>query len=75
MEINEFKEVRIKNYTCYYFDEIIKFEDFDFDNFLIDKKSHGNILNYYISYKTLIGPKPLPNRFDEIDGFIRIYDS
>ena len=29
---------------------------------------------YDISYKTLIGPKPLRNRFDNIDGFIRIYD-
>ena len=34
---------------------------------------------YGILYKTLIGPKPLPNRFgkirfDKIDRFIRIYD-
>ena len=29
---------------------------------------------YDISYKTLIGSKPLHIRFDEIDGFIRIYD-
>ena len=29
---------------------------------------------YDISYKTLIGPKPLLIRFDKIDGFIRIYD-
>ena len=29
---------------------------------------------YNISYKTLIGPKPLRIRFDKIDGFIRIYD-
>ena len=29
---------------CYYFDDIIKFEDFDFDNNLIDEKSHKNIL-------------------------------
>ena len=32
------------------------------------------MLIYDISYKTLIGPKPLRNRFDNIDGFIRIYD-
>ena len=24
----------IKNSSCYYFDEVIKFEDFDFDNIL-----------------------------------------
>ena len=28
----------------------------------------------YISYKTLIGPKPLQIRFDEICGFIKVYD-
>ena len=28
MENNESKEVRIKNRTSYYFDDIIKFEDF-----------------------------------------------
>ena len=49
-------------------------EDFDLDNILIDEKSHENILIYDISYKTLIGSKPLRIRFDKIDGFIRIYD-
>ena len=29
---------------------------------------------YDISYKTLIHPKPLRIRFDQISGFIRIYD-
>ena len=32
MENNEFKKVFIKNCTCYYFDDISKLEDFDFDN-------------------------------------------
>ena len=73
MENNEFK-VRIKNRTCYYFDDIIKLEDFNLDNILIDEKSHENILIYDISYKTLIGPKPLRIRLSKIDGFIRIYD-
>ena len=39
MEINEFLKVCIKNRTCYYFDDIIKFKDFDSDNILLDKKS------------------------------------
>ena len=30
MENNELKNVTIKNRTCYYFDNVIKFEDFDF---------------------------------------------
>ena len=33
-----------------------------------------NILIYDISYKTLIGAKPLQIRFTKIDGFIRFYD-
>ena len=44
MENNEFLKVRIKNGTSYYFDDIIKFEDFDFGNILIDEKSYKNIL-------------------------------
>ena len=59
-----------KNRTYYYFDDVIKLEDFDIDNTLIDE----NILIYDISYRTLIGSKPLRIRFDKIDGFIGIYD-
>ena len=66
--IYELKKIQIKNRTCYYFDDIINLEDFDFDNILIDKKSHENILIYDISYKTLIDPKPFHIRFDKING-------
>ena len=55
----------MKNRTCYYFDDVIKFEDFNFD-VLIDEKSYENILIYDISYRTLIGTKPLHIRFDTI---------
>ena len=57
--------MRIKNRTCYYFDDIIKLEDFDIDNILIDKKLHKNILIYDISCKTLIDPQALRVRFDK----------
>ena len=57
MENNELKKICIRNRTCYYFDDIIKLEDFDLDNILIDKKIHENILIYDISYKNLIGSK------------------
>ena len=60
--------------VCYYFDDIIKFEDFNFDNILIDEKLHENILIYDISYKTLIEEKPWHIRFDKTGGFIRVYD-
>ena len=52
MENNEFKKIRINNCKCYCFDDIIKLEDFDIDDILIDEKSHENILIYEIWYKT-----------------------
>ena len=33
-KMNELKKVCIKNRTCYYFDDIIRLEDFDLDNIL-----------------------------------------
>ena len=63
IENNKFKTVCVKNRTCYYFDDIIKFEDFDYNNILIDE----NILIYNIPYKNLIGPKSLRIRFGKVD--------
>ena len=48
-ELKELKEIDIKNCMRYYFDEIIKIEDFDFD-ILLDEKSDKNILACDISY-------------------------
>ena len=48
MENDKFKKAGIKNRTCYYLDDIIKFQDFDFDNTLIDNKSHENILSKHL---------------------------
>ena len=67
------EKVRIKNGTCCFFDDIIKLEDFDLDNSLIEEKSHKNILIDDISYKNLIGSKHLRTRFDKIERFTRIY--
>ena len=75
MESNdELKEVNIKSRACYYFGDIIIFQEFDLDNISVDKKSYKNILVYKILYKTLIGAEPLRIRFDKIDGFIRVYN-
>ena len=74
MENNQFWNVRIKNCRCYYFDDIITLQDFYFNNILIDKRSHENILIYDISYKNLIGPKTWRIKIDKIDGLVRIYD-
>ena len=53
---------------------IIKIEDFDLDNILIDEKSYEFILVCNISYKSLIDYKPLRIRFSRIEGSIRVYD-
>ena len=38
MENNDkLKEINIKNSICYYFDDIIKIEDLDLDNVLLEK--------------------------------------
>ena len=71
-ENNELLKVYIETRTCYYFDYIIKLEDFDLDNILTDEKSHEYVLIYDISYKTSIYSKSLRIRFDKIDGIIRI---
>ena len=75
MESNDkFEEISIKNRTRYYFSEIVKNEDFDFYNILLDKSSYENILNYKILYKILISSKLLRINFEKVDGFIRAYD-
>ena len=65
--------IDFKTRTCYYFHDIIRVGDFDF-NILLEEKSYENsyktILIYDISYKTFIGAKPLRIRFDKDDGFI-----
>ena len=35
---DEFKKIYIKNRRCYYFDDIIKVEDINADNILLDLK-------------------------------------
>ena len=71
---NKFKETDTKNRTFYYFNDIIKIEDFDLDNISIDEKLYENILVYKILYKNLITSKPLHIRFHKIDGFVRVYN-
>ena len=46
---NKLREIDIKNCTSFYFDEIIKIEDLDFNNILRNKKSRKNILGYDVS--------------------------
>ena len=73
---NELKEIDIKNPTCYYFDDLIKAIDINFNDILLDEKlnkeNYENILIYDISYQTSMGAYPLHIRYDEIDGFFKI---
>ena len=62
---NKLKETVIENGTFFCFDDIMKIEDFDFSNTLINEKSYENVLIYDISYKTLTVTKPLRIRFDK----------
>ena len=41
---DQLKEINIKNRTCYYFDDIVKIENLDFDPVLISEKSYKNNL-------------------------------
>ena len=47
---NKLKEISIKNRMLYFFNDIIKNEDFDCDSLLINKESYKNILVYKILY-------------------------
>ena len=41
---------------------------------MLDEKSHKRILVYDILHKTWVGAKALLIGFDNVDGFIRVYD-
>ena len=58
------KEIDIKNRTCYYFGDIMRFWDrgIEFRDILLDEKSNEifkNILIYDISYKNSVGAKTI----------------
>ena len=47
---DKLKEIDVKN-RRYYFDDIIKIEDFDLDNVLIDENWFEIILEFFIIFK------------------------
>ena len=50
---NKVKHIDLKNFTYYFFNDIINIKNFDQNNIEIDEKSHKNILIYYIGYVTI----------------------
>ena len=57
----------------YYFNDIIKFEDFGYHNITLDEKSNENIFIFDVTYQTFVAAKSFHIRFHNIDGFIRAY--
>ena len=51
--MNNLKEINIENRTCYYYDDIIRIEDFDFDNSLLDEKSYMYIFWFMAFHRKL----------------------
>ena len=70
------KEIKIKNRTYYFFDDMINITNFDPNLLKIDKKSYKNIDIYYIGYITMKDSdyvkinsvNPLYLIIDEVDG-------
>ena len=71
MENNELKRVCFKSCACYYFDNIIKLEDFDLNNISTNEKLHENLL--ILTFHIKLDPKLLRIRIDKINRFIRVY--
>ena len=50
---NKVKDIKIRNRTYYFFNDIINIENFDPNNIQINEKSYKHILIYYIGYVTI----------------------
>ena len=67
---NELKEFSFESCTFYYFDDIMRVVDINFDNILLDEKSYQNS---YENTKIFQGEIPLHIRLNKVDGFIKTY--
>ena len=59
---DELKVIDIENRACYYFDDVMRAVEINFDNILLDEnsyKTYENIFMYDISYKTFMRAKRL----------------
>ena len=69
------KDINIKNYTYYFFDDANNIKDFDPNNIKIDEKSHKNMYTYYIGYVTIkkdlkiYSVNPLYLIFGDVNGY------
>ena len=77
--MGEIKQVNIKNWTYYFYNDIIDLKNFDVRLLKIDKKSYKNIGIYNIGYITIkkiddcesiYSMNPLYLRVDHVNGYI-----
>ena len=77
--MGEVKQIKIKNRTYYFYNDIINLKDFDSNLLKIDKKSYKNIDIYYIGYITIkkiddyesiYSVNPLYLRINHASGYI-----
>ena len=76
---NKLKENDIKNFTCYYFEEISNSNHLewffnDLNNFLMNENPYNFFLIYGVFWKTPYGAKPFSIIIDKIDRYIKKYD-
>ena len=50
---NKVKDIDLKNWTYFFFNDMINIKNFDANNIKIDKKSYKYILIYNIGYVTI----------------------
>ena len=67
---NKVKDVSIKNYTYYFFNDLINIENFEPNNINIDEKSYKNTLIYYIGYVTIKDSKYVKVNNVNCDGVV-----
>ena len=51
--MNNVKEIDIKNYTYYFFDDMINIKNLDPEKIKTDEKPYKNVLIYHIGYVTI----------------------
>ena len=73
---NKVKDINRRNYTYYFFDDIINGKNFDANNIKIDEKSYKNILIYirYVTikdseYAKINSVNPLYLIFSKVNGY------
>ena len=63
--MGEVKQIKIKNRTYYFYNDIINLKDFDSNLLKIDKKSYKNINIYYIGYISI-------KKIDDYEGIYSV---